>query len=153
MKTFWRISSYPDLRGEGGRIGSARWHTRGRPVVYLTDSPASAMLERIVHLQDGSGKLPHVHDLLKVVAPETIEIQDLLPLASADWKETIGATQRLGDMWLASLETSLARVPSAIMPYTWNYLLNPAHPQAEQITIREIIRERFDNRLFRFGPR
>jgi RES domain-containing protein len=153
MKTFWRISNYPDLRGQGGRISAARWHTQGRPVVYLTDSPGSAMLERIVHLQDGNGKLPQVYDLLRIVAPETIEIRDLLPLASTDWKEALDATQRLGDVWLVSLEAPLARVPSAIMPYTWNFLLNPAHPHAEQITIQEIIRERFDNRLFRFGAR
>jgi RES domain-containing protein len=62
-------------------------------------------------------------------------------------------TRRIGDEWLASLETPLARVPSAIMPRTWNYLLNPEHPGAKQVQIAEVIKERFDNRLFRFGAR
>jgi RES domain-containing protein len=55
--------------------------------------------------------------------------------------------------WLASLEAPLARVPSAIAPETWNYLLNPEHPEAKQIEIAAVIKERFDNRLFRFGAR
>jgi hypothetical protein len=37
------------------------------------------------------------------------------------------------------------------MPHTWNYLLNPEHPAASQVRIVEVIKERFDNRLFRFG--
>jgi RES domain-containing protein len=62
-------------------------------------------------------------------------------------------TRQIGDAWLASLETALARVPSAILPRTWNYLLNPEHPDAKQVQIAEVIKERFDNRLFRFGTR
>jgi RES domain-containing protein len=151
MTTLWRISNYADLSGEGGRISSARWHTQGRPIVYLSESPASAMLERIVHLQDGNGTLPRMYDLLRIEAPENLVIRDLMPLAETGWKEKIEPSRRLGDAWLASLESALARVPSAIVPHTWNYLFNPAHPSANQVAIAEIIRERFDNRLFRFG--
>jgi RES domain-containing protein len=145
---FWRISNYADLSGEGGRISSGRWHIRGRPVVYLSDSPANGMLEQIVHLQDGSGKLPEFYDLLRIEASDSIDVRELLLLAHVAWKEDIESTRRLGDAWLASLETPMARVPSAIVPHTWNYLLNPLHPYAANVQIAEVIRERFDNRLF-----
>jgi RES domain-containing protein len=59
----------------------------------------------------------------------------------------------MGDLWLTTRETPLARVPSAIAPQTWNYLLNPEHPEARQVQVAEVIRERFDNRLFHFGAR
>ena len=157
MRSLWRISEYPDLSGAGGRLGSARWHTRGRPVVYLAESPAGAMLERIVHLlnmdEDGNGDLPRTYTLLEISVPEGLEEKALNALAPTDWKEREQLTQQIGDAWLASRETSLARVPSAILPRTWNYLLNPAHPDAPQVQIVDIIKERFDNRLFRFGPR
>jgi len=153
MKTFWRISNYPDLSGDGGLLSSARWHTRGKPVVYLSDCPAGAMLERIVHLQSGSGKLPQTYDLLKIVAPDSFEVGELLALAPTGWKEDIESTQRIGDAWLTSSAGPLTRVPSAIISCTWNYLLNPLHPDAARLTIAEVIRERFDNRLFRFGAR
>lgn len=151
MSTFWRISNYPDLSGKGGRISSARWHSQGSAIVYLTDSPASAMLERMVHLQDGNGKLPEFYDLLEILAPESLSIKDLLPLPDTGWKVNLSLTRRLGDSWLTSLETSLARVPSAIVPRTWNVLLNPAHPDAKQVKVESVLHERFDNRLFQFG--
>jgi RES domain-containing protein len=153
MTMLWRISSHADLSGQGGRLSSARWHTRGKPVVYLSDCPASAMLEQIVHLQDGNGKLPQFYDLLRVEASDTVGVRELLQLARVDWREHTESTQSLGDAWLASLETPLARVPSAIVAHTWNYMLNPRHPDAKQVVIAEVIRERFDNRLLSFGGR
>jgi len=36
---------------------------------------------------------------------------------------------------------------------TRNYLLTPEHPDAKKIEIAEVIKEQFDNRLFRFGAR
>jgi RES domain-containing protein len=153
MATFWRISNFADLGGEGGRKSSGRWHSEGKPIVYLADCPASAMLERIVHLQDGSGKLPRTYDLLKIQAPDIVAVKELMVLADSGWKEDFASSRKLGDDWLLSIETPLARVPSAIVPYTWNYLLNPTHPDAAQIAVQEVIRERFDNRLFRFQPR
>ncbi len=155
MTTLWRISNYPDLSGEGARVASGRWHTLGRLVVYLAESPAGAMLERIVHLTDRNeeGILPRFFQLLQVSVPDEIPIKPLSVLARVDWKEHSESTQPIGDAWLASLETPLARVPSAIVPRTWNYLLNPEHPDAKQIQIVEVINEQFDNRLFHLGSR
>ena len=152
MRNYWRISSYPDLSGEGAKRASARWHTKGNLVVYLAESPAGAMLERLVHLLDTEGQLPLTYDLLSIGAPEGTAITTIHAPKRMAWKEDFDSTRKLGDTWLTSLETPLARVPSAIVPHTWNYLLNPTHPEAKQITIQEVIRERFDNRLFRFGP-
>lgn len=155
MAECWRISNYPDLSGEGGMTASGRWHTKGKPVVYLAENPAGAMLERIVHLMDRNedGDLPRTYQLLRVVIPEELATTTLNALAPVGWMEHPGFTQQLGDVWLASQETSLARVPSAIVSRTWNYLLNPEHPDAKQVQVAEIIQERFDNRLFRFGTR
>ncbi len=155
MTNLWRISNYPDLSGEGALGTSGRWHTEGRLIVYLADCPAGALLERIVHLMDKNedGILPRFYQLLKVSVPEELAIKPLNALAPTDWKEHPEFTRAIGDAWLASMETPLARVPSAIAPRTWNYLLNPEHQEAKQVVVAEVIRERFDNRLFRFGGR
>ena len=155
MTTLWRISDFIDLSGKGGRGASARWHTAGRLIVYLADCPAGALLERIVHMTDmiEDAFLPQFYQLLKVVVPDEHVIKQLNTIAPVDWKEHTEFTRAIGDVWLASLETSLARVPSAIAPQTWNYLLNPEHPEAKQVVVAEVIKERFDNRLFRFGAR
>jgi RES domain-containing protein len=155
MTNLWRISNYLDLSGEGALGTSGRWHTEGRPVVYLADCPAGALLERIVHLMDRNedGILPRFYQLLQITVADELAIKPLNTLAPTDWKERFDFTRAIGDTWLASLETPLARVPSAIAPQTWNYLLNPEHPDAKKIEIAEVIKERFDNRLFRFGSR
>ena len=155
MTTLWRISNFVDLSGEGGLGASGRWHTEGRLIVYLADCPAGALLERIVHMTDmiEEAFLPHFYQLLKVTVPEELAIKPLHTIAPTDWKERPEFTRGLGDAWLASQETSLARVPSVLAPQTWNYLLNPEHPNAKQVQIGEVIKERFDNRLFRFGTR
>jgi RES domain-containing protein len=155
MTTLWRISNYIDLSGEGSRGASARWHTEGRLVIYLAENPAGAMLERIVHLMDMNedGILPRTYQLLRISVPDELATKQLNTLAPTDWKEHPEFTRTVGNAWLASLETPLARVPSVIAPRTWNYLLNPEHPDAKQVLVAEVIRERFDNRLFHFGPR
>ncbi len=59
--------------------------------------------------------------------------------------ESAEFTRNIGDAWLAGRKTALARVPSAIVPRTWNYLLNPEHPEACQLPAAEAIKERLDN--------
>jgi RES domain-containing protein len=155
MTTLWRISNFIDLSGEGARLASGRWHTEGKPVVYLAENPAGAMLERVVHLMDRNedGILPRFYQLLQIAIPDDVAVKQLNTLAPTDWKEHVEYTRQIGDAWLASQETPLARVPSAIAPQTWNYLLNPEHLSTKQVRVAEVIRERFDGRLFRFGAR
>lgn len=151
MKTLWRISNHVDLGGWGGRRFSSRWTSLGKRVTYMAESPAGAMLELLVHLKTRDDPFPRTFTLLEITVPDEVPVQDLVPLADSDWKNKIQLTQRIGDRWLNSRETALARVPSAIMPQTWNILLNPEHPEAGRMRIASVIRERFDNRLFRFG--
>ncbi|MGA2569640.1 MAG: RES family NAD+ phosphorylase [Terracidiphilus sp.] len=147
----WRISDHVDLEGNGGRFFSSRWSTQGRRIVFLAESPAGAMLEILVHLPFRNGRLPEGYTLLRIEARDECEVKTLNPPGGADWRDRTSLTQELGDAWMESAETPLARVPSVILPRTWNFLLNPAHPEASRVTIQEVIRERFDNRLFRFG--
>jgi len=149
----WRISDYIDLSGEGGRKAGARWHTAGSRIVYLAESPMAALVETLVHLEVESEETPDFYTLLKIAVPSDLSILPLDPPSGSDWKRDLELTRRIGDAWLASLETPLARVPSVLAPQTWNYLLNPEHPEAKQVQVAEVIREQFDNRLFRFGSR
>jgi RES domain-containing protein len=153
LKTLWRISNYIDLGGWGGRKFSSRWTSLGRRVVYFAESPTAALVETLVHLEVESEDTPDLYTLLKISVPDGLAIQHLDPPAGSEWKRDLELTRRIGDAWLASLETPLTRVPSVLAPETWNYLLNPEHPEAKLVQVAEVIKERFDNRLFRFGVR
>ena len=146
----WRISNYADLTGVGGLKSSGRWHSRGKEIVYLAESPASALLERMVHLEIDSDDIPDSYQLLAIDIPdnlafETIDVNSL----PADWRDNDAATQKFGDDWLQAGRTPLLRVPSAITPHTFNWLLNPRQADAAAAKIVDVISAPFDQRLFR----
>jgi RES domain-containing protein len=144
----WRISGFAALLGHGGLYASGRWHSKGRRVVYLADHPASALLEVLVHLEVDVEDLPTHYQLLAIDAPDGIAVTTLdaasLP---ADWRDRPAATRARGDDWLRHGASALLRVPSAIVPAASNYLLNPAHADAAQLSIASIAQAPFDRRL------
>jgi RES domain-containing protein len=132
----WRISNHSTLDGRGGLETSARWHTQGRPIVYLAESVAGALLEVLVHLDLSPVRLPKSYRLLKVEAPDDISLEVLSAAnLGEDWVSDETLTRTIGDQWLASKRTALLRVPSAIAPETSNVLLNSAHVDARRLRI------------------
>jgi RES domain-containing protein len=139
----WRISEHAGLDGAGGLIVGGRWHSRGRPVVYLAESSALAMLETLVHLEVKT--LPPAFQLLKVSVPDGLthtQWPDEPPLPDR------ARTAAWGDAWLEAAETPLARVPSAVAPGSFNWLLNPHHVGAAGARIEDSSRWPWDKRLF-----
>jgi RES domain-containing protein len=110
--------------GVGGLRAGARWHTRGRRIVYCAQSLSLAALEMLVHLKT----TVDVGDFVHFEA----EIPDDLILCPASypgrWRTDRVATRRFGDAWLTSQPGPALLVPSVISPGEWNVLLNPAHP-------------------------
>ena len=145
----WRISNFANLSGEGGLRASGRWHSRGRRVVYLSDHPASALVEVLVHLEVDIEDIPASYQPLAVDFPDGLTVESIAKdVLAADWRTKILATRTLGDRWLNAGNAALMRVPSAIVPYASNWLLNPAHGDAAKAVIAETIRTPFDARLF-----
>jgi RES domain-containing protein len=146
---FWRISNYADLRGIGGLRASGRWHYRGQPVVYLAENPALALLETMVHHEFGSPQaLPDNYQLLRVEIAEGAAIAELTAnVIPNDWHENADWTQAAGSEWLAAGQELLLKFPSAILPHSYNYLFNPAHPGASAAIVAEVLKVPYDPRI------
>ena len=127
-----------------------RWHTRGRRVVYCAQSPAAALLEILVHFEIDIQDLPVRYRRLKIEAPDNMQVErvsvDDLP---KDWPERTEVTRAVGDGWLTKGSAALLSVPSAIVPETFNLLLNPAHQDAKRITIVQAGEHAIDPRLLK----
>ena len=139
----WRISEWRALDGEGGVHYGGRWHSAGQPIVYIAGSSALALLEMLVHQAKTS--IPEPYQLLEIGAPDDI--------ATTDWPseqnhQDIALTAAWGDAFLRAATTPLARVPSVVAPVSWNYLLNPLHPDATLVRVVEAQRWPWDQRLF-----
>jgi RES domain-containing protein len=146
----WRISNHPSLAGEGALRTSGRWHTRGKRVVYCAQNPAAALLEILVHFEIEIRDLPARYRLLKIEVPDAVRIERVtfgeLP---GDWSERTDVTRAIGDTWLARGSTALLSVPSAIVPETFNVLLNPAQREADRIVIAQTTEHALDLRLLK----
>lgn len=148
----WRISEYVSLDGEGGRLADGRWNSAGNPVVYLAASPPGTLIEVLVHLELDEDDFPPTYTLLRISVPDSLPVHTIRVPTGDSWKSTRALTRNLGDKWLASHRSALARVPSAIVPDTFNYLLNPLHPDAVRIRIADTMHAIYDPRLLRQPP-
>lgn len=141
----WRISRHLDLSGIGGLRAGGRWHNPGQPVVYLSENPASALLEVCVHT--AANDVPPDFTLLRIEGPEP-EIPAIAETGLPEgWQWRPEITKSLGTEWLRRREAVLLKLPSAIVPQTTNFLFNPLHPDADRFQIAEALKYPFDSRI------
>lgn len=145
----WRVGNYQSLDGVGGLYVSGRWHTKGHPVVYCTLNPATALLETLVHIEIDSEDRPERFQVLRIEGPESLSIENVdADSLSPNWAEDMNATQAIGDRWLSEKRSLLLRVPSVLVPETWNVLVNPLHVEVNLLKIIGMYEHPFDSRLF-----
>ena len=73
-----------------------------------------------------------------VASAEGVVLPDDWDADNVDWSVGSAASQCIGDDWLARGTSLLLRVPSVVVPVGWNYLLNPAHPDARRVRTQRI---------------
>ncbi len=151
MSLLWRISRHGELHGAGGELADGRWHTvaKGKRIVYLSEHPALALLEVVANLKGNPHLFPDAYRMMKIDVRASVwsaarECGRLAP----DWRNTIDLTRELGDAWLAVRSSALLKVPSAPSPESFNYLLNPLHPDAQGLEVKWTQWVSYDKRLF-----
>ena len=127
----------------GGLIAPGRWSRVGRPIVYMAESSALAMLEVLAGYE--VGETPVTFQLLQIDGPDDTPVTHWP--ADEDHHDTV-LTSDWGDAFLRANATPLARVPSVIAPDSANWLLNPLHPDANRIRVVQAQRWPWDARLF-----
>jgi RES domain-containing protein len=130
----WRFSRHDSLDGRGGLLASARWHTRGKEILYCAPNPATAVLEILVHSQVHEPAALARHRFIKVEIPDQVSRQTVdeaqLP---TDWSRRIAVTRAWGDRWLREGPTALLIVRCVLVPETYNVIINPRHGDASSI--------------------
>ncbi len=146
----WRLSKlkYADtaFSGEGGLYVAGRWTPKGLRACYTSESLALASLEVFVHLE--APEIPFV--ALRAILPNP-EISEV-PLRDLPnrWQEATACEQLqvYGDRWLQESKAPILKVPSAIVPIEFNYILNPEHPDL-RIEIEPPFQFQFDRRMWK----
>lgn len=137
--TTWRICSpqYADsvYSGEGARIHGGRWNSKGRAVVYSSESIALAVLEQLVHVEEVAVLSTFVA-VSATLEEDAVEVLDPAALPD-DWRTYPAppALQAIGDAWLSGDRSLALRVPSVTVSGQYNYLINPAHPDFAAVEV------------------
>lgn len=138
------------LSGQGAANSSGnKWNSLHTHLVYTSESRALAFLEVSVHL-DLTEDLPLDRYYVEIQIPDDVLILefDLSDLPEGwDSKPPSKGTQLLGDEFVAQNEAAVFKVPSAIVPYEFNYLINPHHPDSSKIKVISTRPFSFDSRL------
>lgn len=125
----WRISRHRGLTGAGGTFSDSRWHHAPRHVLFAAEHPALAALEILAHMHVALERMPTSLRLFAIEIKPRASIR-LPPELPTGWQANEPTTRALGDRWLESDNSLLLKVPSAILPYSFNYLINARHRQA-----------------------
>lgn len=120
----------------------------GTAMVYTSEAASLTMLETLVHLH--AANLLDSFTLLSVDVPDELIQRIEKQVLPENWaaSEAPSVLAEIGDQWAKSTEAVALRIPSALSPMEYNYLLNPAHPEYPKIARDAVtVNFRFDERL------
>lgn len=138
-----------DLSGRGAEIAGGRWNSIGVPIVYTGESRALATAEVAVHISRAN--IPTDYSIISIEFPDdSIFIPEVktLPINWADVPPQ-EESKEYGDNFVDEGQYLVMKVPSAVIPGDFNYLINSRHKDIGLVKIIDILPYPFDKRLFK----
>ena len=139
-----------DLSGNGAKLCGGRWNSKGVALIYTSENRALCTAEIALHTP--LGIVPTNYCLISIEVPDKLKILelDISQLKNTAWKShpPNQITQKIGDDFARTNKYLVLKVPSVIVQGEYNYLINPMHPLASKIVIKNIEPFTFDDRMF-----
>lgn len=117
-------------------------------MVYAAESRSLALLEMLV--QDDPLRAHYV--LIPAYLPKTVSMERIEATALPENWRSLSARDQLqavGTEWLNAARSCVLVVPSVVMPAEQNYLINPLHPDFQEISLGQPETLEMDLRLMR----
>lgn len=136
-----------DLSGTGAMLYGGRWNGKGTRMLYASASLSLAALETVVNLS--GNRLGQSLYCVELDFPDNLKISEIDTLPK-DWSvyPHTSETVTLGNAFIRANGLCL-KVPSAIIPSEFNFLLNPAHEDFHQIRLLDARPLLLDKRLIK----
>ena len=146
----YRIAPIPfsrDLSGTGAKLFGGRWNEKGTPCIYTSSTRALAICEFVAH--QTLETVPNKLELVTLEIPTNSLIDLSIESLPSNWKDSPAPfkLKSLGNNLLINLECLIIKVPSAIVPEEFNYILNPLHDDFSKIRIVDKRHYSLDKRL------
>lgn len=108
-----------------------RWNMKGQQVIYTGSSRSLSSLELVVHRGSIQPAEPYKVMVISIADDDYLTKQVHLKDLPANWRTLAGYStlQAIGSTWYNRQETLALKVPSAIIVYEYNYIINTEHPE------------------------
>ena len=116
-----------------------RWNKSGQKVIYAAESIALAFLESMIRRQ-GVG-FNEDFNIMFLDIPQELTITTIEPASlSPGWDDirNHSVSQERSSSWYASLETPVLKVPSVVLPHSFNFVINTEHKDFKKIKIIDL---------------
>jgi RES domain-containing protein len=116
-----------------------RWNSKGNKVLYCAESIALAFLENMVRRKGVGFNDDFKTMFIEIPSKATITEISVDNLASG-WREFnhYQSCQSLGDIWYNERKHLLLKVPSAVLPEAFNFVINTANADYKKVKIIEV---------------
>ncbi len=130
----YRLTNHPELNGEGAaRQINNRWNSPGTRMVYCAGSIALAKGE--ISRRTPLNLLPEGFMILHIEVPDECILK---PYGYPEgWDEVPPGTDSkvFGDGFIAEVKYLAIKVPSVYDKESYNYLINPRHPDFTKVNV------------------
>ena len=116
-----------------------RWNSAGNKVLYAAESISLAFLENMVRRQGVGFNNDFRIMFISVPDPVSMEVISMDGLNPA-WRNPndYSACLPLGDKWYQDGKSIALKVPSAVMPEAFNYMINTLHREYSKVELVEV---------------
>ena len=131
--------------------GSAnRWNKDGQFVIYTGSSRSLSSLELIVHRASIKPTIIYKVMIIDIDDEDKLYSEIEIKTLPKKWR-SVGAyskLQNIGSRWYIEQKSLVLKVPSAIIPQEYNYVINTKHPEfKEKVKLLKIEDYFWDSRL------
>lgn len=107
-----------------------RWNIDDQYMIYTGSSRSLSTLELIVHRNVVSPAFKYKVMIISIADDENLFTSILQTDLSDNWRSMISypELQKLGSEWYRSNRSLVLKVPSAVIPKEYNYIINTRHP-------------------------
>ena len=149
MEVF-RICKETFATGLSASGASNRWNKRDQYVIYTGSSRSLATLELIVHKSSIAPLTSYKVMVISIADDDHLIRQTLISSLPVAWRKlsAYSTLQQIGGDWYDSNETLILKVPSAVIPNEYNFIINMKHPDFnDKVKLVRIENYFWDNRL------
>lgn len=139
-----------DLSGLGASLTGGRWNSKGVFLLYTSQNISLSQLETLKHYE-----LTRRHIAGKCLITLNVPARSMLTITAANlgrgWRNDPAPKylQQIGDFFYHQNRYLILKVPSAINPAEYNYLINPRHKDFGKIKIVSTQPIEIDRRLIK----